>query len=275
MPFSAAKCSVFNAFKYSLGMGEIKGSNYKNLKVYLTDSNFFNTNWRRIKGKKYTSAVEAENQLNYNTIRLGDLRVPYQWSADGRKAGEIIIKGSSTSIYPTNLSVSHCFLNSFNKDTGETNTSSYEGMLNIAASSKIFTKHDHNNSWVTGDLDWVNSTSSMNENLRKYFSTEYNFNKEYNKTEYQSYGLNENKLTENVIRLSAESFILNDDKKAASKDAMNRGAAGVLLTYVDEGKGFSGENELPVAFYDFGKTLHSNYNFLQIDWHEDGIIKAE
>ena len=35
MPFSEAKCSVFNAFKYSLGMGEIKGSNYKNLKVYL------------------------------------------------------------------------------------------------------------------------------------------------------------------------------------------------------------------------------------------------
>ena len=30
-----------------------------------------------------------------------------------------------------------------------------------------------------------------------------------------------------------------------------------------------------IAAFDFGKTLHSNYNFLQIDWHEDGIIKAE
>ena len=57
--------------------------------------------------------------------------------------------------------------------------------------------------------------------------------------------------------------------------AMDYGAAGVLLTYEDEERGLTGKNELPVAFFDFGKTLHSNYNFLQIDWHEDGIIKAE
>ena len=29
------------------------------------------------------------------------------------------------------------------------------------------------------------------------------------------------------------------------------------------------------AYFDFGKTLHSNYNYLKIDWHEDGVIKAE
>ena len=34
MSWSGHKECVFNAFKYSLGMGEIKGSNYKNLKVY-------------------------------------------------------------------------------------------------------------------------------------------------------------------------------------------------------------------------------------------------
>ena len=84
----------------------------------------------------------------------------------------------------------------------------------------------------------------------------------------------QNLLEENVVRLSAESFLLNS-QKAINTSAMDYGAAGVLLTYVDEGKGFSGENELPVAFFDFGKTLHSNYNFLQIDWHNDGIIKAE
>ena len=60
----------------------------------------------------------------------------------------------------------------------------------------------------------------------------------------------------------------------ANKDSMDYGAAGILLTYVDANKGFTGKNELPVAFFEFGKTLHSNYNFLQIDWHEDGVIKA-
>ena len=83
------------------------------------------------------------------------------------------------------------------------------------------------------------------------------------------------KLEENVVRLSADSFVMDDKYVGTNTVAMDYGAAGVLLTYEDEEKGLTGKNELPVAFYDFGKTLHSNYNLLQIDWHEDGIIKAE
>ena len=109
----------------------------------------------------------------------------------------------------------------------------------------------------------------------EYFKNEYNFKADYNKTEYQSYGLDVNKLEESVVRLSADSFIMDDKYVGTNTVAMDYGAAGVLLTYEDEERGLTGRNELPVAFYDFGKTLHSNYNFLQIDWHEDGIIKAE
>lgn len=273
MPFSDAKRSVFKAFNYSLGMGDINGFNYNKIKVYLTDSNFYNTNWRRMKGIKYTSATEAENQLNYYTIRLGDLYKSYEWSATVND--EIKIKGASTRIYKTNLYLPKCNLDSFNRETESTNTSSYEGLLDIAASSKIFTENDNNGSWVTGDLDWVNSPDQLSDNLSTYFSNEYNFKDEYNKTEYQSYGLGENRLTENVIRLSAESFLLDGSKPAESTSAMDNGAGGVLLTYYDSDKGFVNENEIPIAFYDFGKTLHSNYSFIQIDWHEDGVIKAE
>lgn len=275
MAFSAMQHGVFNAFKYSLGMGEIKGSKYKNLKVYLTDSNFYNTNWRRMKGRTNPLVVENEKDLEkvYNKIRLKDLKKPYEWYET--KEDKTFKKGSYTQIYPTNLTLEDCILNSFNKESESTNTASYEGMVDIPASSKIFSKNDHNNSWVTNDLDWVSNINLLNDNLRTYFSNEYNFSDHYNKTEYQSYGLEENKLTENVVRLSAESFIMDKTKTNADKDAMNVGAGGLLLTYQDPDNGIIGDNEIPVSFYDFGKTLHSNYNFIQVDWHEDGVIKAE
>lgn len=271
MSWSGHKECIFNAFKYSLGMGELNGSNYKNMKVYITDNNFFAANSARIKGKHFVSATPTENDMNYNLLRLGDLKKRYEWSAlDDRN--NTVIKGLDTKIIPTNLILENVGLNTFNKDTGFISEESYEKMIDLAASSKIFSP-DHNNSWVTGDLDWVSAEKDIG-NSEQYFVNEYNFSKTFNKTEYQSYGLNQNLLEENVVRLSAESFLLNS-QKAINTSAMDYGAAGVLLTYVDEGKGFSGENELPVAFYDFGKTLHSNYNFLQVDWHEDGIIKAE
>ena len=273
MAWSANRNCVFNAYRYSLGMGDINGIKYSNLKVYLTDSNFYNTNWRRIKGRYYDKAIESENQMNYNLIRLRDLTIPYKWYYEDSN-GKKIVKGVTTNIYPTNLTLTNCALTSYNKESESTNTASYESLMNIPASSKIFSYDDHNNSWVTNDLDWVPSKNSLTENLRTYFTNEYNFNSAYNKTEYQSYGLSENKLTENVIKLSAESFIL-DNTKEVGKHAMDAGAGGLLLTYQDSEKGFTGENELPVAFYDFGKTLHSNYNFIQVDWHEDGVIKAE
>ena len=272
MAFSATEHIVFNAFKYSLGVGDISGSNFKNMKVYLTDSNFYNTNWRRMKGRYYSSAVETENDINYNRLRLRDLKKPYEWYyVENDKK---IIKGSSTTIYPTNLTLLDCELNSFNSKSESTNSASYEKMLDIPASSKIFST-EHNNSWVTNDLDWVDSTALLTNNLRTYFSNEYDFNKEYNKTEYQAFGLSENKLTEDAICLSADSFILNDTKPIVNKNAMNAGAAGLLITYQDPNKGLTGDDEIPVSFYEFGKTLHSNYNFLQVDWHEDGVIKAE
>ena len=96
------KNCIFNAYRYSLGMGEIKGSNYKNMKVYITDNNFYAANAARMKGKHFLSATPAENDMNYNLLRLGDLKKRYEWSAlDARN--NTVIKGLDTKIIPTNF----------------------------------------------------------------------------------------------------------------------------------------------------------------------------
>ena len=271
MAFSGNRNGITNAYRFSLGIGELKGINYDNLKVYITDSNFYATNHNRIKGIYWSSASDSELNKDYNKLRLGDLQDTYKFYTDKDRKQ---LKGLSSMIIDTNLRLSNTLQDSFNKDTGETSEAYYENMVQIPASAKIFTRNSHNNSWICNDLDW-DPDATGNSATMQYFKTEYNFNTKFNKTEYQSYGLNLNKLEENVCRLSATSFMLNSKLTEQNKNVMDYGAAGILLTYEDEEKGFIGQNELPVAFYDFGKTLHSNYNFLQIDWHEDGVIKVE
>ena len=112
MAFSSTNHAVFKSFKYSLGHGDIKGRRYKDLKVYLTDSNFYKTNWHRMKGKKWDSAVEGEKELDYNTIRLRDIKKPYRWYEE--VSGKNVVKGLSTTIYPTNLTLTDCILDSYN-----------------------------------------------------------------------------------------------------------------------------------------------------------------
>lgn len=271
MAWSATNRCVTNSYKFALGTGQVKGIDYRNLKVNITDSNFFKTNFYRLKGIRENHAVDAEKLVDYNNLRLYNLQEPYMWNVYDEKNRLIGTKGLSSQIISTNLTLQNILVDSFNKDTGETSEVSYEKMMNYPVSSRIFSK-GHNNSWITNDLDW-SLTATANSSTMQYFKNEYNFKTEYNKTDYQSFGVNENKLEENVCRLSAASFLM-DSSKNANSNAMDYGAAGILLTYVDESKGFKGQNELPVAFYDFGKTLHSNYNFLQIDWHEDGVIKV-
>lgn len=273
MAWSAHHDCIFNAYKYSLGMGEIKGSNYNKMKVYITDSNFYATNSARIKGIYNPKAAAEELSLDYNKIRLGHLKGRYVWSAYNSNDEFITMKGISTKIIPTDLILENAYLDTFNKDTGFISQVSYEKVKGLAASSKIFSQ-DHDNSWVTNDLDW-SIDANKNKHTEMYFVNEYDFKTDYEKTEYQSYGLKENRLEENVVRLSAESFLLNSAKASINTQAMDYGAAGALITYYDKKAGFVNENELPVAYFDFGKTLHSNYNYLKIDWHEDGVIKAE
>ena len=57
MSWSGHKECVFNAFKYSLGMGELKGLDYGKLKVNITDVNFYDVNFRR-------------NQILLNQIKI-------------------------------------------------------------------------------------------------------------------------------------------------------------------------------------------------------------
>lgn len=273
MAWSANHNCIFNSYRYALGTGLLKGINYNTLKVNITDSNFYSANYYRMKGRYNEFATEEEKALDYNKIRLGHLKGVYKWNVYDDNGKLVATKGLSSMIVTTQVTLNSTILDTFNKDTGQTSETYYEQMLNIPASAKIFTNNSNNGSWITNDLDWTPYVPS-NQNTLNYFAAEYNFNQDYNKTEYQSYGLELNKLDENVCRLSADSFVLNE-RKAVNKQSMDWGAAGVLLTYENEELGLTGKNELPVAYYEFGKTLHSNYNFLQIDWHEDGVIKVE
>lgn len=272
MSWSAANRCVVNAFRYALGAGQLNGIDYRNLKVYITDSNFYKVNRCRMKGIRESDVVSAEQSKDYDNLRLHDLQEQYLRNVYDSSNRLIGTKGLSSRVVSTDLTLQDVQVDTFNSDTGETSEVSYEQMLDYPVSSRIFSK-GHDDSWVTNDLDW-SLTATANSSTMQYFKDEYNFKDVYDRTEYQSYGVGENRLDENVCRLSAASFVMDSDK-VANPESMDYGAAGVLLTYADATKGFVGDNELPVVFYEFGKTLRSNYNFLRVDWHEDGVIKVE
>lgn len=275
MSWSGAKNYIFKSYICALGKGRLKGIDYRNLKVNITDSNFYAANSARINGIHDINAVTEERLIDYSKLTLGDLKKPYYYNGTTKgKKGKV--EYIESRITPTNKYLYNIKIDSFNRDTGITNPdATYEIVKNEACSSRIFST-ENDDSWVTKDFDWSlnarNKPSTMN-----YFAHEYNFNSAYDKTEYVTYGIVENILDENVIRLSAESFV-HDDQNNKDEDGngvMSYGAAGILLTYEDSTKGMTGENELPVAYYDFGNTLHSNYNYIKLDWHEDGVIKVE
>ena len=66
MAWSASNKCVTNSYKFALGTGQIKGINYGNLKVNITDSNFFKTNYYRLKGLTDSKAVDKEKLDNIN-----------------------------------------------------------------------------------------------------------------------------------------------------------------------------------------------------------------
>jgi hypothetical protein len=288
MAWSASKNYVFQSFKYALGAGLIKNVNYNNLRVNITDSNFLETNYYRIKGIHNKNEIEDyEKAFDYNNLKVRDLEQKYVYLASGIKGqkganGNISYtyrKDISSRIMPLNKTLGNTLIDSINKDTMLTDKDcTFERADNMPCSSRIFSK-DNDGSWVTHDLDW--SLNVRNKpGLMKYFAEEYNFKTEYDSIEYATYGVKPNVLNENVIRLSAESFVQDDPNDKIKEDdieygVMAYGAGGILLTYANEDEGLTGKNELPVAYYDFGNTLHSNYNYIKLDWHEDGVIKVE
>ena len=262
MSWSASRGYIFKSYINALGKGRLKGINYGNLKVNITDNNFLSANYYRMKGLHAENQTSAEKAKDYLNLKLGDLSAKYTWIGAGKS-----VKGLNTYIYPTNEYLVNTNIDSINKYTNLSNIDiSFEFVKDEPCSSVIFSPQ-HGNSWVTGDFDWdVNARKDTK--LMKYFKEEYGFKDVYDRNEYNFYGVIENMLDENVVRLSAENFITNSS-------AMDYGAAGILLTYENKDKGYYGDKELPVAYYDFGKALHSNYNYLEIDWNETGVIKVE
>ena len=54
---------------------------------------------------------------------------------------------------------------------------------------------------------------------------------------------------------------------------MNNGAAGLLLVYQDQTH--KDKNAIPIAYLNFPKVFYSNYNYLEVDWNQDGVMKVE
>ena len=247
MSFSGTQRVVFNAFKYALGTGEISNVNYDgHINTYITDCNFWPTN-------------SANNNLN---TRFNSFKNLYTTKN---------IKGLKgyTRIIPTKLTLENVNTDSFNGDTGLTSDVSYEMIRNTPASGKIFST-ENNKSWVTHDLDW-SLTALMDKNTELYFKTEYDFKNFYDKSEYRAYGLNETILEENNVRLTANNFKL--DSEHGNKNAMDWGAGGFLLTYSDDEH--KDGQEIPMVYIQFAKHFNSNNNHLEVDWHQDGIVKVE
>lgn len=246
MSFSGTQRIVYKAFTYALGSGEIKNTNYKNnIKTYLTDCNFWVAN-------------SANN--SYST-RLDTLNC-----VKGKLKGK---KGIKSQITPTYLNLENVDLYSFNSDTGLQSEVSYEALKNYPASGKIFSI-ENDGSWVTNDLDWSLSALS-DKNTETYFKNEYAFKSSYDKNEYRAYNLNENILEENNVCLTATDFLMTD--KVGNPSAMDYGAGGLLLTYTDNKH--KNEKEIPIAYFQFAKHFNSNNNHLEVDWHQDGVIKIE
>ena len=248
MSFSGTQRVIFKAYQYALGTGEIKNVNYNgHINTYITDCNFWPTN------------SATNDKLS---TRFGDFKNSYNASIKGQTQGY-------TRIIPTKLTLENVNTDSFNGDTGLTSDVSYEMIRNTPASGKIFST-ENNKSWVTRDLDW-SLDALEDKNTALYFKTEYDFKNYYDKSEYRAYGLNENILEENNIRLTADNFKL--DSERGNKAAMDWGAGGFLLTYTDDEH--KEEKEIPMVYIQFAKHFNSNNNHLDVDWHQDGIVKVE
>ena len=259
MAISASKAYLYNDFIYALGTNKISAADYKNIKFYITDSLFYDVN-----RPSYFNKVNTFNILDVKN-KYGDLE-PYKCVT----ANMIVVTGSngetkttplSSKIYLTRHFMSAYNIDTFNKDTGLKSENCYEKITNNPCSSKIF--YEQTNSWVRDDLDFPEQPVNPTDPIFKYFAAAYNFNTAFNKTEYQSYNVDMTPVVEDVTRLS--SFQLN----LKANQAMTYGAAGILLTYPTIDK------EIPMAYYNFGKVYYSTNNTLQLDWHEDGIVKVE
>jgi hypothetical protein len=247
MAISASKANIYNAYIYALGTNTITAADYRNIQFYITDSNFYPLN---------NFLYFADINVTVNDITAGNI-------GGNSTEHNVDIHNVKSNIYPTKYYMSAYDINTFNKDTGLKSENCYEKMTNYPCSSKIF--FEETNSWVRDDLDFPEQpVENTKDPIFKYFATEYNFNTAFNKTEYQSYNVDMTPIIEDVTRLS--SFQLN----LSSNSAMSYGAAGLLLTYK-----VNSNNEIPMAYYNFGKVYYSTKNTLQLEWHEDGIVKIE
>lgn len=259
MAWVDSKSIVSLAYKYALGASNLKNIDYTKLKVYVTDSNFYSAN--------------LDCFLNNTALNLGELNKPHTivTATEGDTQKTLTISG----IYrPTNLRLGDIVIDSINNETNLRSDSkqTYEHAKNSACSSIIF-NNPNCGSWITQDLDYPEPGETLKENEAKYFQNEYNFSSGYSSAEYRNYNVKEELLLENVIRLSAINFEMLDNRISANYNSMSAGAGGLLLTY-DGTSQYKNDNELPVVFFNFGKTLYSNKNYLKVDWNNTGIINV-
>lgn len=242
MSFSAFKGDVYKSYLYALGTGEIKNIDYTNkLSAVLVQGNLNQDI------NKYGGGVYNKSNLRYSEL----------------------LELNPNNLIPTNMILEEPKITSINEDTSLSSDISYERITNMPCSARIFS-NNHNNSWVTKDLEW-SENALEDKDTREYFSDEYGFNDKYNEEEYQGYNIKQTVLEESVICLTAEDFKLT--KETGNTSAMNTSINGLLLLYQDENH--TGGDAIPVAYYKFPKSYQSNNNYLSIEWHTDGVIKVQ
>lgn len=288
MAFSAFQRHIFKSFVYSLGVHEISNTNYVNhISANICDGNFMSVNSANFsstnirvgsltsfKWRDYTNTTTNVNRKGWKGWKgekgiIADIK---GIKADLHHSNKTYVEYVKTcNLIPTYLNVTGTNINSYNKDSSLSSDISHQEFFNTPASAYIFSDSNANAECsILNDLDY-SLTAMDDETLRKYFEEQYDFSSDYVEEEYLGYNILRTFMDENAFCLSADDFILNSEN--GNPSAMDNGAAGLLLSYYDENH--QGESQIPIVYYEFPKVFYSSKNYLEVDWHADGILRID
>lgn len=226
---------IFPQYKIALGTNSISGDYNDKIVGYYSSDANFETTFS-------SNDISSTNYLNIIVEQL--------------RKSSVTVNEFNTCLLTTNITT-------FNKNTNISSDYSYDEHQQIACSSRIFgdTIYQNCNSWVTNDLDY-NKQDPMSVTGLKHWSAEYNFNSGYNPSEYRVYGINRTYVENDVSCLTAAYL------KYRSSDL-------TAMRYILLGCRDNSNNIIPMIYYDLGKTYYSNKNYIEVDWHTDGLLKIQ
>lgn len=224
--------AIFPAYTSALGFNTITGDYKDKIEGYYSSDSNFELIFKN-------PIVSSKNNLNdiVNTLRDKSVNV----------------NKFETCLLNTDITT-------FNKDTNISSEYSYDEHQNISCSSRIFsdTVYENCNSWVMKDLDY-DKENPMSVIGLNHWKNEYNFNTNYNSAEYRVYGIHKTFVEDNVSCLTASDLKYSYEGITAIRY--------VLLGYKQ-----NDSNTIPMLYYDLGKPYYASKNYIEIDWHADGLV---